>query len=115
MLLISGSVRETGSYFCQHSPRRDKSPWESPNWVKQARKIFAVEVWGEKAVLSMQEAGRINPADDAPAGLYRCIIASPDGDRIAVYGLAVKTLTDDAARTKAFSYLTTKANTFLKP
>jgi hypothetical protein len=115
LLLITGSVRETGSYFCQHSVRRDKSPWESPNWVRQARKIFAVEVWSETAINKMQESLRIKAADDAPADIYRCSIPGPEGDKIALYGLSTKALTDDVARTKAFSYLTTKANTFLKP
>ncbi len=115
LLLITGSVKETGSYFCQHSVRRDKSLWESPNWVRQARKSFAVEVWSENAINKMQEALRIKPADDAPAGVYRCAISGPDADKIALYGISTKTLTDDAARTKGFSYLTTKANTFLKP
>ena len=100
---------------CQHSVRRDKSPWESPKWVKQARKDLCRGSLERKR--DRQNAGIVahQASHDGPADIYRCSIPGPEGDKIALYGLSTKALTDDVARTKAFSYLTTKANTFLKP
>jgi hypothetical protein len=115
LLIISGSVKDTGSYFCQHSVRRDKSPWASPQWVKQARKTFALEVWGNAAVQAMTSASRIKPAEGAPDGVYVCNIPGADGNRIALYGIASSIVTDNGARAAAFSYLAPKAQDFLKP
>jgi len=115
LILVTGSVRETGSYFCQHSVRRDKSPWSSPQWVKQARKIFALEVWSASAVEDMQKASRIKPVQNAPDGVYICNIQGPEGEKIALYGVLPKVVSDANARAKVFSYLTGQANSFLKP
>jgi len=115
LILVTGSVRETGSYFCQHSVRRDKSPWSSPQWVKQARKIFALEVWSASAVEDMQKASRIKPVQNAPDGVYICNILGPEGEKIALYGVLPKVVSDANARAKVFSYLTGQANSFLKP
>ncbi len=115
LLIVSGSTRETGSYFCQHSVRRDKSPWADPQWVKQARKVFALEVWSDRAVQAMLRVSRIKPAEGAPDGVYVCNIPGAEGDKIALYGIVPETIPDDSAREKVFSYLTAQANGFLKP
>ncbi len=115
LILVTGSVRETGSYFCQHSVRRDKSPWSSPQWVKQARRTFALEVWSAGAVDAMQRASRIKPAQNAPDGVYICDPPGTEGDKIVLYGITPKVVSDSNARAKAFSWLTGQANTFLKP
>ena len=91
----------------------DKSPWSSPQWFKQARKIFALEVWSAGAVAAMQSASRIAPAQNAPEGVYTCNIQGPDGDRVAQYGILPKVLSDRDAMAKVFSYLTGQANSFL--
>ncbi len=115
LLIVLGSVKETGSYFCQHSVRRDKKPWASPQWVKQARKIFALEVWSEGAVEAMRQASRLKPAEGAPEGVYVCNIPGADGEKIALYGIVPKAVSDGGARAEAFTYLTGQANSFLKP
>ena len=107
LLLVTGSVRDAGNSFCQNSP------WSSLQWVKQARKIFALEVWSAGTVAAMQL--RVKPALTAPDGVYICNIQSPEGDKIALYGILPKVLSDSNARAKAFSYLTGQANSFLKP
>ena len=107
LLLVTGSLREAGNSFCQNSP------WSSLQWVKQARKIFALEVWSAGAVAAMQL--RVKPALNAPDGVYICNIQSPEGDKIALYGILPKVVSDLNARAKAFSYLTGQANSFLKP
>ncbi len=115
LILVTGSVNDTGSYFCQHSVRRDKSPWSSPQWVRQARKIFALEVWTQGAADDMQKGSRIKPAQNAPEGIYICNIQGPEGDKISLYGIVPKVISDANARAKVFSYLTGQANSFLKP
>jgi hypothetical protein len=115
LILVTGSVKDTGSYFCQHPVRRDKSPWSSPRWVRQARRIFALEVWSQGAADDMQKESRIKPAQNAPEGIYVCNIQGPEGDKIALYGIVPKVISDANARAKVFSYLTGQANSFLKP
>jgi len=115
LILVTGSVEETGSYFCEHSVRRDVNPWSSPQWVRYSRKIFALEVWSARAVENMQNASRIKPAQNAPDGVYTCNIQGPVGDKIALYGIMPKVVSDNTARTKVFSYLTGQANSFLRP
>ncbi len=115
LILVTGSVKDTGSYFCQHSVRRDKSPWSSPQWVRHARKIFALEVWTQGAADDMQKASRIKPAQNAPEGVYSCNIQGPEGDKISLYGIVPKVISDSNARARVFSYLTGQANSFLKP
>ena len=115
LILVTGSVNDTGSYFCQHSVRRDKSPWSSPPWVRHARKIFALEVWTQGATDDMLKGSRIKPAQSAPEGIYICNIQGPEGDKIALYGIVPKVISDANTRAKVFSYLTGQANSFLKP
>jgi hypothetical protein len=115
LILVTGSVKDSGSYFCQHSVRRDKSPWSSPQWYRQARKMFALEVWTQGAADDMQKGSRIKPAQNAPEGVYICNIPAPEGDKIALYGIVRKAVSDANARAKVFSYLTGQANSFLKP
>ena len=115
LILVTGSVKDMGSYFCQHSVRRDKSPWSTPQWVRQARKIFALEVWTQGAADDMQKGSRIKPAQNAPEGIYICNIQGPEGDKISLYGIVPKVISDSNARAKVFSYLTGQANSFLKP
>ena len=115
LLLVTGSVKDTGSYFCQHSVRRDKSPWSSPQWVRQARKIFTLEVWSQGAADDMLKGSRIKPAQNAPEGVYLCNIQGPEGDKINLYGIVPKVVSDSNARARVFSYLTGQANSFLKP
>ena len=115
LILVTGSVKDMGSYFCQHSVRRDKSPWSTPQWVRQARKIFALEVWTQGAADDMQKGSRIKPAQNAPEGIYICNIQGPEGDKISLYGIVPKVISDANARAKVFSYLTGQANSFLKP
>ncbi len=107
LLLVLGSVREPGNSFCQ------QFPWSSQQWVKRARKIFALEVWSAGAVAAMQS--RIKPAQNAPDGVFLCNIQGPEGDKIALYGILSKVVSDSNARAKVFSYLTGQANIFLKP
>jgi hypothetical protein len=83
--------------------------------VKQARKIFALEVWSASAVEDMQKASRIKPVQNAPDGVYICNIQGPEGEKIALYGVLPKVVSDANARAKVFSYLTGQANSFLKP
>ncbi len=58
---------------------------------------------------------RIKPAPNAPDGVYICNIQSPEGDKIALYGILPKVVSDSNARAKVFSYLTGQANSFLRP
>ena len=115
LLLVTGSVEERMSQFCQRAAHRDSSPWSSPQWAKQARRVFALKVWSAGAVDAMQSASLIKPAQNAPDGVYICNIAGPDGDKIALYGISPKVVSDANARTKAFSYLTGQASNFLRP
>jgi hypothetical protein len=115
LLLVTGSVKDFGSYFCQHSVRRDRSLWASPQWFRQARKVFALEVWTQGAADDMQKGSRIKPAQNAPEGVYSCNIPAPEGDKIALYGIVPKVVSDPNARARVFSYLTGQANSFLKP
>jgi hypothetical protein len=115
LLLVTGSVKDFGSYFCQHSVRRDRSLWASPQWFRQARKVFALEVWTQGAADDMQKGSRIKPAQNAPEGVYSCNIPAPEGDKIALYGIVPKVVSDANARARVFSYLTGQANSFLKP
>ena len=115
LILVTGSVKDYGSYFCQHSVRRDKSPWSNPQWFRQARKIFALEVWTQGAADDMQKGSRIKAAQNAPEGVYICNIPAPEGDKIALYGIVPKVVSDSNARARVFSYLTGQANSFLKP
>ena len=115
LILVTGSVKDFGSYFCQHSVRRDKSLWSSPQWFRQARKIFALEVWTQGAADDMQKGSRIKPAQNAPEGVYICNIPAPEGDKIVLYGIVPKVVSDSNARARVFSYLTGQANSFLKP
>lgn len=107
LLLVIGSVKETGNSFCQNSP------WYSLQWVKQARKIFALEVWSAGAVAGMQT--RIKPAPNAPDGVYICNIQSPEGNKIALYGILPEVVSDSNARAKVFPYLRGQASSFLRP
>ncbi len=115
LILVTGSVSATGSYFCQHSVRRDKNPWSSPRWFRQARKILVLEVWSKDAVDAMLKTSRAKPAQNAPDGVYACNIQGPEGEKLALYGVVPKVVSDAAARAKAFSYLTGQASSFLKP
>jgi len=115
LILVTGSVKDFGSYFCQHSVRRDRSLWSSPQWFRQARKVFALEVWTQGAADDMQKGSRIKPAQNAPEGVYSCNIPAPEGDKIALYGIVPKVVSDSNARARVFSYLTGQANSFLKP
>ena len=115
LILVTGSVRETGSYFCKHSVRRDRARGPARNGSSKPARFFALEVWSAGAVAAMQSASRIAPAQNAPEGVYTCNIQGPDGDRIALYGILPKVLSDRDAMAKVFSYLTGQANSFLKP
>jgi hypothetical protein len=81
--------------------------------VKRARKIFALEVWSAGAVAAMQS--RMKAAQNAPDGVFLCNIQGPEGDKIGLYGILPKVVSDSNARAKAFSFLTGQANSFLKP
>ena len=63
----------------------------------------------------MQKGSRIKPAQNAPEGIYICNIQGPEGDKISLYGIVPKVISDANARAKVFSYLTGQANSFLKP
>lgn len=115
LLLISGSVEDDGSTFCQFSRRRLKNSWSSPQWARQIRKVFVLAMWSDDAIGAMKGASRIKPADGAPDGIYVCNTPPADGDKIALYGVAPKVLSDAGARKKAFDYLTERAGAFLKP
>ncbi len=73
LLLVTGSVREAGNSFCQNSP------WSSLQWVKQAGKIFALEVWSAGAVAAMQL--RVKPALNAPDGVTYATSKAPKATR----------------------------------
>jgi hypothetical protein len=116
LLLVSGSVRSPGSYFCQYPLRRDTAaPWVAPQWVKQARKVFVLEVWSNAAAEAMQRLTRAKHPDDAPAGIFLCGVPGADGDKIALYGVLPSILSSDSERSAAFNYLSDRADGFLKP
>ncbi len=115
LLLISGSVRKTGSDFCRRAIRGEVSGALRPQWLKQARRALILEVWSETAVEALQKDQRAEPVEGAPSGVYRCKIGGADGDKVKLYGIGLSTLLDNAAREAAFSYLTAEAQGFLKP
>lgn len=115
LLFLSGSVKTSDSAFCQYAAQRDRDPSSSPQWAKQARKVFALEVWSESAAGAMRNASHIKPADGGPDGVFACNIPGPDGDRIALYGVTPQVIADEGARTKAFAWLAERAGGFLKP
>jgi hypothetical protein len=115
LLLISGSVKSSGSDFCRRAMRGEANSAERPQWLKQTRRAFILEVWGETAIEAMKKEGRSEIADDAPAGVFRCKIGGGDGDKIKLYALSAATVADQSARTTAFAYLSTLASAFLKP
>jgi hypothetical protein len=115
LVVVSGSVKATGSYFCQHPVRRDRSPWATPLWAKQARKVLALEVWSSAAAEAMQRTSRAKQADDAPEGVFLCNLQGSDGGKIAVYGVLPEILSNDAARGTAFDYLKAQAENYLRP
>ncbi|HZV20136.1 MAG TPA: hypothetical protein VE986_01170 [Hyphomicrobiales bacterium] len=115
LLLIFGSVKSDGSYFCLHPVRRDAALWARPQWLKQARKVFALEVWDNGAVEAMRKLSRVQPAENAPEGVFQCEVPEAGSGRIALYGITPQTLESEEARTAAFAFLAAKATAFLKP
>jgi hypothetical protein len=117
LLLISGSIRMTGSDFCRRAVRGEMGSTQKPQWLKQARRALILEVWSETAIAALQKEQRAEPVEGegAPSGLFRCKIGGEDGDKIKLYGIGLPALLDNGARMAAFSYLTAQARTFLKP
>jgi len=115
LLVVTGDVKETGSYFCQEPVSRESDPFDIPKWVRIARRTFALEVWSEEAARSMLHVSRIRPAPSAPEGVYVCRMPGAHTDKIALYGVLPSVLQDDAKRARAFTYLTEQAKAFLRP
>lgn len=114
LLLITGGIDPAGSYFCRHPIRPDTSAWARPEWVRQARRVFVLEVWGEAATVALERAARAKPADGAPPGIYSCAVPGADGANVALYGVVPAALSEKA-RAGIFGYLKTQANRYLKP
>jgi hypothetical protein len=115
-LLISGSVRTTGSDFCRRATRRGGERSRRPGWSEQAGKAFVLEVWSAEAARAMTSEGRAETVTDAPAGVMRCKIeGGAGGDGIALYAVASASLTADASREAAFAYLQARAVEYLRP
>ncbi len=115
LLLISGSVKANGSYFCQYPVRRDTAPWATPQWVKQVRKAFVLEVWSNATAELLQRTSRATHPADAPEGIFLCGIPGPDAGKITLYGILPTVLSSHGERAAAFTYLQTQAVNSLKP
>jgi len=114
LLLMTGGIDPAGGYFCRHPVRPEASPWARPQWVKDARRIFVLEVWSEANAGALQRISRAKPAAGAPAGIYLCNIPGADGANIELYGIVPGALSE-SARASAFAYLTVQANSYLRP
>ncbi len=115
LLLISGSVRKTGSDFCRRAIWGEAGGALKPQWLKQARRALILEVWSESAADALLNDKRAEPVDGAPSSILRCKIGGGDGDKVKLYGIKLPALLDNGAREAAFSYLTAQAQGFLKP
>jgi hypothetical protein len=114
LLMISGSVKTTGSDFCRRAVRGD-APSARPQWLKQVKKAFVLEVWSKASTEAMQKEQRAEAAEGAPEGIFRCKIGGADGERISLYALEAASISEDGAMARAFSYLTAQAESYLKP
>jgi hypothetical protein len=83
--------------------------------MKQAQKIFALEVWSDTAAEGMQRISRAAAPADAPKGVYRCNIPGADGAKVALYGITPGILSNEGERAAAFDYLKSQAADHLKP
>src|SRR5258706_953080 len=114
LLMVSGSVKTTGSDFCRRAVRGD-APSARPQWLKQVKKAFVLEVWSKASTEAMQKEQRAEAAEGAPEGIFRCKIGGADGERISLYALEAASISEDGAMARAFSYLTAQAESYLKP
>ncbi len=114
LLLISAGIDPAGSYFSRHPVRPEESPWARPLWVKQAQRIFVLEVWSEVSAEALKRISRAGAAEGAPPGIYLCNIPGTDGANIALYGIVPRALSE-SARAGAFKFLTARANSYLRP
>ncbi len=113
LLLITGGVDPAAGHFCRN-PVPDTSSGGGPQWMRQARKVFVLEVWSEAFARSLEQVSRAKPAEGAPPGVYACNVSGADGGNIALYGVLASSLTG-TARAGAFAYLTARANSHLRP
>ncbi len=114
LLLISAGIDPAGSYFCRHAVRPEESPWARPLWVKQAQRMFVLEVWSEAGAEALKKISRAKAAEGGPPGIYLCNIPGADAANIALYGIVPQALSE-SARAGAFQFLTARANSYLRP
>jgi len=114
LLLITGGIDPGGSYFCRHPVRPDASQLATPQWVKQAQRVFVLEVWSDVSAQALQRISRAKAAEGAPPGIYLCNIPGADGGSIALYGIVPEALSE-SARASAFEFLKAQAKNHLRP
>ncbi|MBI4725319.1 MAG: hypothetical protein HY765_10170 [Rhodomicrobium sp.] len=114
LLLIAGSLQSAASSFCQQLPGSYGAGRTGPQWVKQARKIFVLEVWSDAAAGELEKTGRAKPATGAQQGIYSCGFSLPGSNKFVLYALLPKALSE-GARASTFEYLAAQAGSFLKP
>jgi len=113
LLLITGGTDPVGGHFCRHPVPPDSVSPAAGQWASGVRRIFAVEVWSDAAARAFEKASRAKPAEGAPAGIYTCNFPLHDATA-ALYGVLPQALAP-GARTATFTYLTGRANGFLRP
>ncbi len=114
IFLGTGSVKSEDNSYCPHFAAETSSSQVEPQWLAQARKAFILEVWDEKAAIGFENSHRATLADGAPPGIYACAIASPQKDKIEIFGLLPAALSETASE-PAFAYLKERAIRFMKP
>lgn len=115
LLLVSGSVKKGGSRFCTSSVHGEATDDLRPQWVRQARRAFILEVWDDSTIETLKKDAQAEAAVGAPVGIYRCKIGGSDGDKVNLYGMSLAILKEVNGRAAMFSYLIEKARDFLKP
>ena len=114
LLLVTGGGGLSRSYFCEQPMKPGPGHWAIAEWLRQARKVFALEVWSDAASGHLQARSRAMLPQGAPAGVYLCNFTSAGGGNILLYGVVPAALSD-STREGTFAYLTTQARAHLKP